>query len=163
MKIKNNKPFISIPIGSAMTADFYKNEKKAAFNYLRIYAFNGAFDFKIVGFPYSFLLHCVEREDYEEVANYAMFLWRFSQEIYQDEQFAKDVLQALDAKDRRTFEAAQNKSAQVSETKEQMNQAVMEDIAEYADIGSDEARREFREYWKEEIKNEAKNEGWPED
>lgn len=157
-RFKKNKPIHSINIGSIIKADFYKSEKNPVGNYLHIYSLNKVFEQRIMGFPYSYLLYAVEHGNKEEVSNYVVLLWRISQEIYQEEQFAEDILKAIAERDSRLLQKAAEEAQKIDDNIESANQAVMEDVADFADAQTNKERKNLREKWKKEITKEINRE-----
>lgn len=131
MSILKNKPRYSVDVGNgAFIADFYVDEKRAdvEHNYLHIHTPNNVFEQKIVGYPYGYLLAAVSQGNEEEVHNYCVVLWRVTQEIYQDDGLANDILRAFAKYDKRLMKQAEKNAAAVTPEAEQGAQAFMEDI-----------------------------------
>lgn len=162
MSILKTKPRYSVNVGNgAFVADFYVDEKRAdvEHNYLHIHTPNHVFEQKIVGYPYGYLLAAVSKGNEEEVHNYCIFLWRITQEIYQDLGFANDIIKAINKRDKRLMKQAEKKAVAVTPEAEQGAQAFMEDVAAYADATPKE-RKKMREEWKDEARaalNEKNN------
>lgn len=131
----------------AVVVEIYKHESKhdVKHNYMRVYAPNGAFDLKVVGFTYAYLLTAAERGDENEIQAFVMLMWRCSQEVYQDAGLAQDLLKAFVKYDKRTAKKAAKKAASVSEEEEAANQALMTDAAEWADATPKERKKMRKE------------------
>lgn len=163
MSILKNKPRYSVDVGNgAFIADFYVDEKRAdvEHNYLHIHTPNNVFEQKIVGYPYGYLLAAVSQGNEEEVHNYCVVLWRVTQEIYQDDGLANDILRAFAKYDKRTMKRGAEKAKAVTDEQEQGAQAFMEDIASESGMSKKELK-EKREADKElmrEVLNEKEGE-----
>lgn len=132
MSILKTRPKHHLEIGNnTFIADFYVDEKNpdVKHNYLHIYAPNGVFEQKVVGYPFGYLLAAVSQGNEEEVHNYCVLLWRVTQEIYQDAGFTNDIIRAINKRDKRLIKQAEKDAAKVSEAEEMSSQAFMEDIA----------------------------------
>ena len=162
MNILKTKPKYHIEIGGgAFIADFYVDEKHPGVehNYLHIYAPNGVFEQRVVGYPYGYLLAAVSQGNEKEVDGYCMMLWRVTQEIYQDAGFANDIIRAINKRDKRLMKQAEKEAAKVSEAEEMASQAFMEDVVAYAEASPKERKRMSKESRKEmkQILNEDKD------
>lgn len=163
MSILKNKPRYSVDVGNgAFIADFYVDEKRAdvEHNYLHIHTPNNVFEQKIVGYPYGYLLAAVSQGNEEEVHNYCVVLWRVTQEIYQDDGLANDILRAFAKYDKRLMKQAEKNAAAVTPEAEQGAQAFMEDIVSEQGMSKKElkAKREADKELMREILNEKEGE-----
>jgi hypothetical protein len=147
-----NAPKHHIEIANgAVIVDFYVNEKDIKKCYMRIYARNGAFDYKIGAcHTYGYLMAAVSQGNTRELEAFCILLWRMTQECYQDETLAKDLVTCFNARDKRLMKQAEKNAAAVTES-EQGAQAFMEDVAAYADATPKE-RKKMREEWKDEAR-----------
>lgn len=133
MNILKTKPKHHLEIGNgAFIADFYVDEKNpdVKHNYLHIYAPNGVFEQKVVGYPYGYLLAAVSQGDENEIHSYCIMLWRITQEIYQDLGFAQDIIKAINKRDKRLMKQAEKEAAKVSEAEEMASDALMREAIE---------------------------------
>lgn len=163
MNILKTKPKYHIEIGNgAFIADFYVDEKNpdVKHNYLHIYASNGVFEQKVVGYPFGYLLAAVSQGNEKEVNGYCMMLWRVTQEIYQDAGFANDIIRAINKRDKRLIKQAEKEAAKVSEAEEMASQAFMEDIASESGMSKKElkAKRKADKELMRELLNEKESE-----
>lgn len=143
MNILKTKPKYHIEIGNgAFIADFYVDEKNpdVKHNYLHIYAPNGVFEQKVVGYPFGYLLAAVSQGNEEELHSYCVMLWRITQEIYQDLGFAQDIIKAINKRDKRLMKQAEREAAKVSEAEEMASQAFMEDVASESGMSKKELK-----------------------
>lgn len=155
-------PQYSVSVGNnTFVADFYVDEKNpdVKHNYLHIYAPNGVFEQKVVGYPFGYLLAAVSQGKEEEVHSYCVMLWRVTQEIYQDLGFCQDIIKAINKRDKRLMKEAERNAAKVSEAEEMASQAFMEDVVAYAEASPKERKRMSKESRKEmkQILNEDSN------
>lgn len=155
-------PQYSVSVGNnTFVADFYVDEKNpdVKHNYLHIYAPNGVFEQKVVGYPFGYLLAAVSQGNENEIHSYCIMLWRITQEIYQDLGFAQDIIKAINKRDKRLMKQAEKEAAKVSEAEEMASQAFMEDVVAYAEASPKERKRMSKESRKEmkQILNEDSN------
>ena len=152
MSIFKSKPAHHIEVcNGAMIADFYVNEKDAKGCYLHIYAPNGVFEQKVVGYPYGYLLAAVNQGKESEVEAYCTMLWRITQEIYQDIGFANDIIRAINKRDRRLLKQAEKSAKAVSREQNEADEALMREVADYADASPKEQKK-MRQQWKEDAR-----------
>ena len=151
--IFKKKPAQHIEVCSgAMIADFYVDEKDAKGCYLHIYAPNGVFEQRVVGYTYGYLLTAVKQGNMREVEAYCTMLWRITQEIYQDLGFANDIIHAINKRDKRLFKQAERNAKAVTPEQIAADEAFMGDVAAYADATPKE-RKKMRKKWKEEAQS----------
>lgn len=150
--------------GGAFIADFYVDEKNpdVKHNYLHIYAPNGVFEQKVMGYPFGYLLAAVSQGYENEVHSYCVMLWRITQEIYQDLGFAQDIIKAINKRDKRLMKQAESNAAKISEEQEMADTELMRDVVAYAEASpkerkkmSEESRNAMRDVLNEdkEVKN----------
>lgn len=138
---KRRKPtYVYTVGGGAFKLEFYTDEKRARLNYLHITTPSGAFEQKVTGYPFGYLLAAAGQGKRKELEAYCIMLYRVSDEIYQDNDFAFDIINALHSRDERLSKEAEARAEAVTEEEEAANQAYMEDIVAYAD--ADEQTRE---------------------
>ena len=159
LKLKNApKHHIEIANG-AVIVDFYANEKDIKKCYMRMYARNGAFDYKIGAcHTYGYLMAAINQGDTRELEAFCILLWRMTQECYQDETLAKDLVTCFNARDERLMKQAEKNAAAVTPEAEQGAQSFMEDIVSESGMSKKELkakRRSDKELMKE-ILNEDK-------
>lgn len=152
LKLKNApKHHIEIANG-AVVVDFYVNEKDIKKCYMRMYARNGAFDYKIGAcHTYGYLMAAINQGNTRELEAFCILLWRMTQECYQDETLAEDLVTRFNARDERLMKQAEEAASAVTPEAEQGAQAFMEDVAAYADATPKE-RKKMREEWKDEAR-----------
>lgn len=153
LKLKNApKHHIEIANG-AVIVDFYANEKDIKKCYMRMYARNGAFDYKIGAcHTYGYLMAAINQGNTRELEAFCILLWRMTQECYQDEALAKDLVTCFNARDERLMKQGAEKAKAVTDSEEMAAQAFMEDIASESGMSKKElkAKRETdRELMKE--------------
>lgn len=162
IKLKNApKHHIEIANG-AVIVDFYVNEKDIKKCYMRMYARNGAFDYKIGAcHAYSYLMAAINQGNTRELEAFCILLWRMTQECYQDETLAKDLVMCFNARDKRLMKKAETNAKAVSDAEETASQAFMEDVVAYAEASpkerkrmSEESRKEMKEILKEDSDGE---------
>lgn len=130
LKLKNApKHHIEIANG-AVIVDFYVNEKDIKKCYMRMYARNGAFDYKIGAcHTYGYLMAAINQGNTRELEAFCILLWRMTQECYQDETLAKDLVTCFNARDERLMKQAEKEAAAVTPEQDMASAALMEDIA----------------------------------
>lgn len=144
MSILKTKPKHHLEIGGgAFIADFYVDEKNpdVKHNYLHIYAPNGVFEQKVVGYPFGYLLAAISQGKEDEVNSYCVMLWRITQEIYQDLGFAQDIIKAINKRDKRLMKQAEKAASEISKHQEQADQVFMESVVERASMSKKEAKK----------------------
>ena len=161
LKLKNApKHHIEI-VNGAVIVDFYVNEKDIKKCYMRMYARNGAFDYKIGAcHTYGYLMAAVNQGNTRELEAFCILLWRMTQECYQDETLAKDLVTCFNARDERLMKQAEKEAAAVTDSEEMASQAFMESVVERSQMSKKEAKAASeadRELMKE-ILNEKEDE-----
>ena len=129
IKLKNApKHHIEIANG-AVIVDFYVNEKDIKKCYMRMYARNGAFDYKIGAcHTYGYLMAAINQGNTRELEAFCILLWRMTQECYQDETLVKDLVTCFNARDERLMKQAEKEAAAVTPEQDMASAALMEDI-----------------------------------
>ena len=160
LKLRNvPKHHIEIAHG-AVIVDFYVNDKDIKKCYMRMYARNGAFDYKIGAcHTYGYLMAAINQGNTRELEAFCILLWRMTQECYQDETLAKDLVTCFNARDERLMKQAE-KNAAVTDSEEMASQAFMEDIVSEQGMSKKElkAKREADKELMREILNEKEDE-----
>ena len=161
LKLRNApKHHIEIANG-AVIVDFYVNEKDIKKCYMRMYARNGAFDYKIGAcHTYGYLMAAINQGNTRELEAFCILLWRMTQECYQDETLAKDLVTCFNARDERLMKQGAEKAKAVTDSEEMASQAFMESVVERSQMSKKELK-EKREADKElmkEILNEKEGE-----
>lgn len=161
LKLKNApKHHIEIANG-AVIVDFYVNDKDIKKCYMRMYARNGAFDYKIGAcYTYGYLMEAINQGNTRELEVFCILLWRMTQECYQDETLAKDLVTCFNARDERLMKQAEKEAAAVTDSEEMASQAFIEDIASESGMSKKElkAKRETDKELMREILNEKEGE-----
>lgn len=163
LKLKNApKHHIEIANG-AVIVDFYVNEKDIKKCYMRMYARNGAFDYKIGAcHTYGYLMAAVNQGNTRELEAFCILLWRMTQECYQDETLAKDLVTCFNARDERLMKQAEKEAAAVTDSEEMASQAFMESVVERSQMSKKEAKAASeadRELMKEILNEKESEEG----
>lgn len=140
LKLKNApKHHIEIANG-AVIVDFYVNEKNIKKCYMRMYARNGAFDYKIGAcHTYGYLMAAINQGNTRELEAFCILLWRMTQECYQDETLAKDLVTCFNARDERLMKQAEKNAAAVTDSDEMASAAFMESVVERSQMSKKEA------------------------
>lgn len=161
LKLKNApKHHIEIANG-AVIVDFYVNDKDIKKCYMRMYARNGVFDYKIGAcYTYGYLMEAINQGNTRELEAFCILLWRMTQECYQDETLAKDLVTCFNARDERLMKQAEKEAAAVTDSEEMASQAFMEDIASESGMSKKElkAKREADRQMMEAALNEEEGE-----
>lgn len=156
-KFKNApKHHIEIANG-AVIVDFYVNENDIKKCYMQMYARNGAFDYKIGAcYTYGYLMEAINQGNTRELEAFCILLWRMTQECYQDETLAKDLVTCFNARDERLMKQAEENAAKVTESDEMSAQSFMEDIVSESGMSKKElkAKREADKELMREVLNE---------
>lgn len=141
LKLRNApKHHIEIANG-AVIVDFYVNEKDIKKCYMRMYARNGAFDYKIGAcHTYGYLMAAINQGNTRELEAFCILLWRMTQECYQDETLAKDLVTCFNARDKRLMKQAEKNAAAVTDSEEMASQAFMESVVERSQMSNREAK-----------------------
>lgn len=141
LKLKNApKHHIEIAKG-AVIVDFYVNEKDIKKCYMRMYARNGAFDYKIGAcHTYGYLMAAVNQGNIRELEAFCILLWRMTQECYQDGTLAKDLVTCFNARDERLMKQAEKNASAVTDSEEMASAAFMESVIERSQMSKKEAK-----------------------
>lgn len=119
--------------GGALYADFYVDEKNPKESCLHIYSPNNKFGHRVQGFTFGYLLTAVRQGNEAEVEAYCAMIWKMSQEIYQDIDFCKDIVNAIMACDERLLNKGAERAAAVTEAQNEADEALMTEVAREAD------------------------------
>lgn len=132
--------------------DFYFKSDNAKSTYMEIKCGEVA-KFRIDGrtHAYGYLLAAAEQGRIEQLHGYVTILQVLSVQLTKDQQLVNDVVAVINAFIQRKDAEAGEKAAAVTETQEEADQALMEDIIAEADMSESE-REASREAFKEEIK-----------
>ena len=154
---KSLKPYVSKKVG-AFRFNFYYKEGRLEQCFLRIENEDGIFSIKIAGNTdaYGYLLSAALQDKDEQLHGYAVLLCVPAMAMMMDGQFAKDLESAVNGYMERRQEHGAENAAKVTDEQEQGNQAVMEDVAKFADAKSDKERDALREEWKDEARKAVK-------
>ena len=108
---------------------------------MRMYARNGAFDYKIGAcHTYGYLMAAINQGNTRELEAFCILLWRMTQECYQDETLAKDLVTCFNARDERLMKQAEKNAAAVTDSEEIASQAFMESVVERSQMNKKEAK-----------------------
>lgn len=108
---------------------------------MRMYARNGAFDYKIGAcHTYGYLMAAINQGNTRELEAFCILLWRMTQECYQDETLAKDLVTCFNARDERLMKPAEKNAAAVTDSEEMASQAFMESVVERSQMNKKEAK-----------------------
>lgn len=159
--MKLRKPYLVKDAGQWKFTFHYK-EGSIDKTFLSITSESGLMNMRIGGNTdtYGYLLAAAMQDRIDQLQGFAMTMFIPAMTITQDAELNEDIQKAiLRYIDRKDKEAADN-AAKVTDEQETANQAVMKDVAEYADAKSDKEREKLREEWKEEVKQTlTRNEG----
>lgn len=161
---KSLKPYVSKSVG-AFSFNFYYKKGKPERCFLRITGEGDLFSLKIAGNTdtYGYLLTAALQDRDDQLSGYAVLVSVPILALTQNRQLVEDVGKAVGSYMGRRMGDGANEAAKVTEAQEQGVQAVMEDVAEFADAKSDQERDEIRERWKEEIRRVNNDSRYEED
>lgn len=150
---KSLKPYVSKKVG-VFQFNFYYKEGKPEGCFLRINNEDGIFSIKIAGNTdaYGYLLAAALQDKDEQLHGYAVLLCVPAMAVMMDGQFARDLESAVNGYMERRQAKGAEEATKVTDEQEQGNQAVMEDVAKFADAKSDNERDALREEWKDDYK-----------
>lgn len=154
---KSLKPYVSKSVG-VFQFNFYYKEGKPERCFLRINNKDGIFSMKIAGNTdaYGYLLAAALQDKDEQLHGYAVLLCVPAMAMMMDGQFAKDLESAVNGYIERKEKDGEQRAERVTDEQEQGNQAIMEDVARFADAKSDKERDALREEWKNEAREAVK-------
>ena len=133
---------------------FHYKEGSLKKTYLSIISASELMNIRIAGNTdtFGYLLTAAMQDRIDQLEGFAITMFIPAMTITQDAELNDDIQKAIlhhcDREDKKAAEEA----AKVTDEQETANQAIMEDVAEYADAKSDKERKEIREQWKEETK-----------
>lgn len=150
---KGLKPYVSKSVG-AFQFNFYYKEGKPESCFLRINNEDGIFSMKIAGNTdaYGYLFAAALQDKDEQLHGYAVLLCVPAMAMMKDQQFADDLGKAVNGYIERKQNQGAEEAEKVTDEQEQGNQAIMEDVARFADAESDKERDAMREEWKDEAR-----------
>lgn len=121
---KLKAPAYSVSVGNgAMWVDFFVDEKDARGCYLTVRDCHGTFEHRTTGFTYGFLLTAIRKGDEEPARDYAYMIYRMSGEIFQDVEFANDIIRAFNRRDERLLTEGAENAKNAEEQEEQSTQS----------------------------------------
>lgn len=138
-------------VGS-FVVDFYMDEGNRDGCYMEIGTRSGIFGMRLQGYTYGYLMASARQGLMENIHGFCAMVFLVADGVYQDERFADDVMGAIGGYCERLMERAGQEASGVTEADERGSQLVMEDVARYADSGSDKKRRAMRESWKNDLR-----------
>lgn len=154
---KSLKPYVSKKVG-VFQFNFYYKEGKPERCFLHINNEDGIFSMKIAGNTdaYGYLLAAALQDKDEQLHGYAVLVCVPAMAMMMDGQFARDLESAVNGYMERRQTKGAEEAAKVTDEQEQGNQAVMEDVARFADAKSNKERDAMREEWKDEAREAMK-------
>lgn len=151
--MKLRKPYLVKEVGQWKFTFHYK-VRNIKDTFLSITSEGGLMNMRIGGNTdtYGYLLAAAMQDRVDQLQGFAMTLFVPAMTITQDVDLNEDIQKAIVRYfDRKEKEGAKE-AAKVTDEQETANQAIMEDVAEYADTDSDKERKQIREQWKDEVK-----------
>lgn len=133
---------------------FHYKEGSIDKTFLSITSESGVFNMRIGGNTetYGYLLAAAIQNRTDQLDGFALSMFIPAMTITRDAELNEDIQMAIvrhmDREDKKAAESA----AGVTAEQETANQAVMEDVAEFADAKTAKERETMREKWKEEVK-----------
>lgn len=158
---KGQKPVYHFEFGKgvadyAFVVDFFMKEDSSNC-YMQVKSAHGAFEFKLQGYTFWYLMESARQGLEENIHGFCATMYLVADGLYQDEEFAQDLLNAVMRYSDRLMEKAKLAAKEVTDEHEQMSQTLMEDVAKFAELESDQERDALREQWKDELRNEINN------
>lgn len=151
--MKLRKPYLVKEVGKWMFTFHYK-QGSIDKTFLSITSEGGLMNMRIGGNTdtFGYLLAAAMQDRVDQLEGYALTLFCPAMAITQDAELNDDIQKAIVRYFDRKEKQAAEEAAKVTDEQETANQAVMEDVAEYADAKTDKERKVIREQWKEETK-----------
>ncbi|WP_290101144.1 hypothetical protein [Duncaniella muris] len=142
MSLLKAKPYKTVECGGFI-ANFYYKEGNWGKTYLEITTVSGVWSMRIAGntHAYGYLLEAANQEKVEQIHGYAAMLFILSQQFTQDQGLTDDVVRGINKWQKRMDTKAQEAAKNVSAAEEVASQAVMEDVAAYADATPKERKK----------------------
>lgn len=133
---------------------FHYKEGNVEKTYLSIISASELMNMRIGGNTetYGYLLAAAMQDRIDQLEGFALTMFVSAMTITQDAELNDDIQKAIVRHMERGNKKAAKQATKITDEQEAANQAVMEDVAEYADAKSDKERKEIRERWKEETK-----------
>lgn len=141
----------------AFAVDFFMKEGSPKDCYMQVKSALGMFDFKLQGYTYWYLMESARQGIEENIHGFCATMSLVAGGVYQDEEFSQDIISAVMRYSERLIEKAKITAGEVTDEQEQMSQTIMEDVAKFAELESDQERDALRERWKEEMRDEMSN------
>lgn len=140
--------------GGELSVDFYMKENVPGQCYMHIKAKTGVFEIKLQGYTYGYLLESARQGLVDNIHGFCLIMFNIAEGIYQDQEFADGIMSAINDYAQRRLDKAAELAASVTPEQEQADEALMRDVAEYADAEDDKTRQELRAQWKNDVKEE---------
>lgn len=154
----NKKPVYHYKFGAGdnrgFVVDFYMKEGSLDDCYMEISAGAGVFNLKLQGYAYGYLMESARQGLTDNIHGFCAMLFLISDGVYRDAEFAVDLMEAIGGYYERLMERAEQKAEVVTDEQELQAQAVMEELAKFAELDDDAERDAMREEWKNDLRNE---------
>lgn len=145
------KPKYDLTLGG-FNVKFYASSRVALDNYVLITTKDGLMNIKLRGYTYKYLLESANKGNHNEIQSFATLMYVITQNVYLDGELALDMIKSVADYTDRLLKKGADKAAEITEAEEAANQALMEDVAAYADAKGAKAKKALRKQWKKEVK-----------
>lgn len=152
-----NKPYKTVSVNDWLF-EFYLDEKSVNHTYLEISNKSKLFGMRIGGnsHAYGYLLAAAEQGLTEQLHGYVVMLCVPALGITQDQELCDGITREIGEYLKRLDKQAQEIADNVSNEEEMANQALMDEVAEYADA-KPKKRKKMRKESKKAVKQELKS------
>lgn len=134
MSIFKQKPYKTVEVGG-FVFNFYFKEKNVKKTYLDILTVSDIWSMRIAGgtYTYGYLLAAVEQGMTEQLRGFAAVQYITAMQTTQDQGLVNDITKAIKKWERRMKVKAEEAAKNVTDTDEQVSQAVMESLTQEHD------------------------------
>lgn len=134
MSIFKQKPYKTVEFGG-FVFNFYFKEKNVKKTYLDILTVSDIWSMRIAGgtYTYGYLLAAVEQGMTEQLHGFAAVQYITAMQTTQDQGLVNDITKAIKKWERRMKVKAEEAAKNVTDTDEQVSQAVMESLTQEHD------------------------------
>ncbi|MBD5367276.1 MAG: hypothetical protein HDR82_09835 [Bacteroides sp.] len=152
MSIFKNKPIERVEVGG-FVAEWYFKGNNIKESYLEISTVSGIWSMRVDARcnAYGYLLESARQGKVENIHGYAALLYITAQQLTQEQGFCDDITRSVQKWQRRMEKKAEKAAKAVTEHEELASQAIMEDVAAYADATPGK-RKQMRKQWKEDAR-----------
>lgn len=150
------KPIERVEVGGFIF-EWYFKENNTKESYLEISTVSGVWSMRMDAhcYSYGYLLESSRQGNIENIHGYATLCYIISQELTQEQGFCDDIIKSVQKWQKRLEKRGERNAKDVPLEQEQADEALMFEVAAYADATPRE-RKNMRRQWEKDMKEEIK-------